>query len=288
LDRLGCSLDHPGTGVGDPFTHLHPLNSKVRSGRSVSANVLAGRRGAPCRTRSVRTRCDVPVKLLRSVDASPGNAHRAVRGACGPGKPCPPAHMLRMICTPPGGKAAQRPSGQRLLADGHRPPRRSETVPDARSLVRSTPNNKQHFTRRPRRSRRSRCELRSDSSLVDPMAHRTIAHRNRGLARCREIARPHLKSVFMFPGDLSTGWIVPLHSGRLVSACSICPHRRAVCTANVQRWLSANVLVGQRGAPRRTRSVRTRRDMSAGPLAQDGLPITRRQGGAAAEVANVS
>jgi hypothetical protein len=208
--------------------------------RWLSDTGLAGRRGAPCRTRSVRTRCDVPVKLLRSVDASPGNAHRAVREACGPGKPCPPAHMLRMICTQPGGKAAQRPSGQRLLADGHRPPRRSETAPRRRFARAIHAQQQQHFTRRPRRSRRSGRELRSDSSLVDPMAHPTIAHRNRGLARCREIARPHLKSVFMFPGDLSTGWIAPLHSGRRILACSIYPRGRAVCTANVQRWLSAN------------------------------------------------
>jgi hypothetical protein len=52
----------------------------------------------------------------------------------------------------------------------------------------------------------------------------------------------------------------------------------------VVRCMSANVLALRRGAPRRTRSVRTRRDMSAGPHAQDGLPFTRRQGAAGAKL----
>jgi hypothetical protein len=83
----------------------------------MSANVLALRRGAPRRTCSVRTRRDDAGQSCRGrIHVSPCKACRAVRGACGPGAPCPPATSLRMICLLPGGKAAQPPGSKRLLA----------------------------------------------------------------------------------------------------------------------------------------------------------------------------
>jgi hypothetical protein len=175
--------------------------------------------------------------------------------------------MLRMIDTSPGGKAAERPSGQRLLGDARRP---RVTQP---TLATIGPRPSGGGGTNP-------VHARAAPTLWEGWSTRRARPLNgRPLPRAFGAGAGQVRYPrYLLPlGRSVSPNVLALRRGAPRRTRSVRTRRDAAQAAKVKPLLT-------RRAPRRTRSVRTRRAMSAGPRAQDGLPISRRQGAAGAQL----
>ena len=117
------------------------------------------------------------------------------------------------------------------------------------------------------------------ASVPLPVAWNSRTHqRRRALPAVIRATPGHCHTVFaMSAGAMRTGTTYATTPGSARNAKMARPTRPfpslPICRA---RTLSDNVLTLRRGAPRRTRSVRTRRAMSAGPPVKAGPSFTRR------------